>query len=90
MIFHNFILFLEFYFISQVEVLETYSTPRDFKQRLSQHEEEEWEREYAAAAAAAAAAASVDHRSASVDDAEQKCFTSPDREYSQPYTTGKL
>ncbi|KAJ8938118.1 hypothetical protein NQ318_005917 [Aromia moschata] len=43
----------------KVEVLDTYSTPRDSRQHLSQEEN------------------------------EPKCFTSPDREYSQPYTTGK-
>ncbi|XP_018577851.1 uncharacterized protein LOC108916131 [Anoplophora glabripennis] len=42
---------------SNVEVLDTYSTPRDSRQHLSQ------------------------------DENEPKCFTSPDREYSQPYTT---
>ncbi|KAF5297164.1 hypothetical protein FQR65_LT10063 [Abscondita terminalis] len=41
----------------KIEVLETYSNPRDSRQQLSQ------------------------------DEAEVKCFTSPDREYSQPYTT---
>ncbi|KAJ8969633.1 hypothetical protein NQ317_009648 [Molorchus minor] len=41
----------------KVQVLDTYSTPRDSRQHLSQEEN------------------------------ELKCFTSPDREYSQPYTT---
>ncbi|XP_031336253.1 uncharacterized protein LOC116165730 [Photinus pyralis] len=40
-----------------IEVLETYSNPRDSRQQLSQEE------------------------------TDIKCFTSPDREYSQPYTT---
>ncbi|XP_017782851.1 PREDICTED: uncharacterized protein LOC108567100 [Nicrophorus vespilloides] len=40
-----------------VEILETYSTPRDSRQQFSEEE------------------------------ADQKCLTSPDREYSQPYTT---
>jgi hypothetical protein len=41
----------------KIEILETYSTPRDSRQQLIQEE------------------------------IETKCFTSPDREYSQPYTT---
>ncbi|XP_064215407.1 uncharacterized protein hwt [Tribolium castaneum] len=41
----------------KIEILETYSTPRDSRQQLIQ------------------------------EDIETKCFTSPDREYSQPYTT---
>ncbi|XP_060537281.1 uncharacterized protein LOC132708743 isoform X2 [Cylas formicarius] len=41
----------------QVVVLDTYSTPRDSQQQLTQ------------------------------EDNETKCFTSPDKEYSQPYTT---
>ncbi|KAL3289823.1 hypothetical protein HHI36_023214, partial [Cryptolaemus montrouzieri] len=41
----------------KIEILETYSTPRDSRQQLSQED-------------------------------DTKCLTSPDREYSQPYTTG--
>lgn len=50
---------LIFIFKFQIEILETYSNPRDSKQQLAQ------------------------------DETDIKCFTSPDREYSQPYTTGK-